>query len=112
MSSRDLEADHLAEAAAAHLLLDGLEQVVGLVGDVVVGVAGDPEERVVDDLHPREEVARLAAITSSSGTKVVPSPIARKRRSSSFGTLTRATTSSSFSGLRSSTAMLSERFEM
>ena len=40
----DLEADHLAEAAAAKLLLDRLEEVVRLVGHVVVGVAGDPEE--------------------------------------------------------------------
>ncbi len=51
----DLEADHLAEAAAADLVLDRLAEVVGLVGDVVVGVAGDAEERVADDLHPREQ---------------------------------------------------------
>ena len=51
----DLEPDHLAEAATAQLLLDGLEQVVGLVGDVVVGVAGDAEEGVVGDLHAGEE---------------------------------------------------------
>ena len=51
----DLESDDLAEAAPAQLLLDRLQQVVGLVGDVVVGVAGDPEQRVVDDLHPREQ---------------------------------------------------------
>ena len=55
----DLEAHHLAEAAAAELLLDGLEHVVGLVGDVVVGVAGDPEERVAHHLHPREERAEV-----------------------------------------------------
>ena len=48
---------------------------------------------------PGKRSSRLAAITSSSGTKVSPpSPIGRKRRSSSFGTLTRAATSSSFSG--------------
>ena len=56
---RDLEPDHLAEAAAADLLLDRQQQVVGLVGDVVVGVPGDAEERVVDDLHPREEVVEV-----------------------------------------------------
>jgi hypothetical protein len=51
----DLDAHDLAEAAAAQLVLDGLEQVVGLVGDLEVGVAGDAEGRPVDDLHPREE---------------------------------------------------------
>ena len=51
----ELEPDDLAEAAAADLVLDRLAQVVGLVGDVVVGVAGDAEERVIEDLHPREE---------------------------------------------------------
>ena len=55
----DLEPDDLAEAAAADLLLDRQQEVVGLVGDVVVGVARDPEERVVDDLHPREEVIEI-----------------------------------------------------
>ena len=55
----DLEPHDLAEAAPAQLLLDRLQQVVGLVGDVVVGVAGDPEERVVEHLHPREERAEV-----------------------------------------------------
>jgi len=36
-----LDPHDLAEAAAADLGLHGLEQVVGLVGDLVVGVAGD-----------------------------------------------------------------------
>ncbi len=51
----DLEPHHLAEATPAQLLLDRLKNVVSLVGDVVVGVARDPEERMVDDLHPREQ---------------------------------------------------------
>ena len=45
----------LAEAAAAQLGLDGLEQVVGLVGDLEVGVARDAEHAAVDDLHAREQ---------------------------------------------------------
>ena len=48
--SLDLETDRLAEAPAAELLLDGQQQVVGLVlleGEV--GVAGDPEEVVLFD---------------------------------------------------------------
>src|SRR5207247_5344796 len=51
----DLDADDLAEAPAAQLGLDGPEQVVGLVGDLEVGVAGDAEEPVVDDLHAGEQ---------------------------------------------------------
>ena len=55
MPCLDLEAHDLAEAAAAQLVLDGLQQVVGLVGDGEVGVARDPEDRRVDDLHAREQ---------------------------------------------------------
>ncbi len=55
----DLEPDDLAEPPPAQLLLDRLHQVVGLVGDVVVGVAGDPEQGVLEDLHPREERAEV-----------------------------------------------------
>ena len=51
----DLEAHDLAEAPPAQLGLDGPQQVVGLVGDVEVGVARDAEEAVVDDLHAGEE---------------------------------------------------------
>ena len=41
-----LEPDDLAEAALAQLVLDRPQQVVGLVGDREVGVAGDPEDVV------------------------------------------------------------------
>ena len=51
----DLDAHDVAEAAPAQLVLDRLEQVVGLVGDREVGVAGDAEDVVVDDLHAREQ---------------------------------------------------------
>ena len=51
----DLQPDRLAEAPAAQLRLDGLQEVVGLVGDLEVGVAGDAEDRVTVDLHPGEE---------------------------------------------------------
>ena len=60
MSARDLEPDHLAEAPAPELVLDGREQVVGLVGDVEVGVARHPEEAVGDDLHPGEQRVEVA----------------------------------------------------
>ena len=45
----------IAEAAAAQLDAPRLEQVVGLVRDGQVGVARDPERRVLDHLHAREQ---------------------------------------------------------
>ena len=54
--SLDLEADRLAEPAAAELLLDGHQQVVRLVLlDREVGVAGHAEEVVLLDLHAAEQ---------------------------------------------------------
>ena len=53
----DLEPDRLAESPAPKLLLDRHQQVVGLVLlDGEVGVAGDPEQVGLDDLHAREQV--------------------------------------------------------
>ena len=51
----DLDADHVAEAAAPELRLDRLEEIVGVVGHLEVGVARDAEERLLGDLHPGEE---------------------------------------------------------
>ncbi len=52
----DLEPHRLAEASPPELLLDGQQQIVRLVLlDGQVGVARDPEEVVLDDLHAREE---------------------------------------------------------
>ncbi len=50
-----LEPHDVAEPAPAQLDLHRLEQVVGVVRHVEVGVAGDPERRRLDDLHAREE---------------------------------------------------------
>ncbi len=58
-AGRDLDADRLAEAPAAQLGLDGLQQVVGLVGDLEVGVARHAEVAVVEDLHAREQVGQV-----------------------------------------------------
>ena len=55
MPAADLHPHGLAEAPRAQLLLDRLQQVVGLVGDREVRVAGDAEDGVVEDLHAREE---------------------------------------------------------
>ncbi len=51
----DLDAHSVAEAAAAQLELDRLEQVVCLVGDLEVGVTGHAEDGALGDLHLREE---------------------------------------------------------
>ncbi len=52
---RHLDAHDVAEAAAAELGLDGLEQVVGVVRHLEVGVTGDAEEHALGDLHPRKQ---------------------------------------------------------
>ena len=52
---RHLDADDVAEATASELGLDRLEEVVGVVGHVEVGVARNPEQRALGDLHPGEE---------------------------------------------------------
>ena len=52
---RHLEPHDVAEPAPAQLDLHRLEQVVGVVGHVEVGVARDPERRRLDHLHAREE---------------------------------------------------------
>ena len=55
-----LQADGLAEAAAAQLDLDRGQQVVGLlVLQGQVRVAGDPEGVVLEHLHPREEAVEV-----------------------------------------------------
>ena len=51
----DLDPDDLAEAPAAELVLDRLQQVGRVVGHLEVGVAGDAEDVVVGDLHAGEE---------------------------------------------------------
>ena len=52
---RHLDPDDVAEPPSAQLQLDCLEQVVGLVRDLEVGVAGEPEHGPLADLHLREQ---------------------------------------------------------
>ena len=55
----DLEPDGRAEPSSPELLLDRQQEVVRLVLlDLEVGVAGDPEEVVLLDLHAREQACR------------------------------------------------------
>ena len=56
----DLEPDRRAEPAALQLLLERLEQVLGVVLlDLEVLVAGDPERVVLQDLHAGEELVEV-----------------------------------------------------
>ena len=58
----DLQAHGRAEAAAQQLLLQGLEQVLGVVLlDLQVLVAGDPEGVGVEHLHAREQSLEVLA---------------------------------------------------
>ena len=103
----------LAEAAAAQLGLDRLQQVVGLVGDREVGVARDAEDVPWSRISmPGNSASRFSAIRSSSGTNVAPSPTGTKRGSISFGTFTRANVCTPVTGSRTSTPSDSERLEM
>ena len=56
--ARDLDADDVTEAPPAQLVLDRFEQVVGLVGDLEVGVPGDAECAALEDLHLREQAGQ------------------------------------------------------
>ena len=79
-----------AEPAPQQFLLQGLHEVLGVVlVDLEVLVAGHPEDMVLDDLHALEQLARWAAMTSSSGTKRALRRRARNGAASG-GTLTRA----------------------
>ena len=56
----DLEPDGRPEPAAQQLLLERLDEVLGLVFvDLDVFVAGDAEDVVVEDLHAGEQVAEV-----------------------------------------------------
>ena len=57
----DLEPDRRAEPAPGQLLLQGGEEVLGVVLlDLEVLVAGDPEGEVLMHLHPGEELVEVA----------------------------------------------------
>ena len=52
---RDLQPDDVSEAAATQLELDCLQQIVGVVRHLEVGIARDAEGRALGNLHPGEE---------------------------------------------------------
>ena len=105
----DLDPDDVAEAPLSQLELDCLEEVVGVVGELEVGVPRDAEQRPLGDLHPREERRQEMEITDSSGTRRPPASTKRSRPS---GTFTRANRSSWLSGSTARTPSELERPEM
>ena len=94
------------------LLLQRLEEVLGVVLlDLEVLVAGDPEGVVLEHLHAGEQLVEVR------GDDVLErdEPLRRRpstNRGKSGGTLTRAKCSLPVSGLRTSTARLSDSPEM
>ena len=89
----DLDADDLAEAPAAKLGLDRLEQVVGLVRHLEVSVARDAEDAAIDDLHAREQgVEVVRDDLFERHEDVLVDRTSTKRGSSSFGTSRARTT--------------------
>ena len=112
----DLDAHDLAEAPAAQLVLDGLQQVGGVVGDLQVGVAGHAKDVVVGDLHTweqRVEVVSDHVLKRHQQRRLGGGFLSvTKRGRISVGTLTRANTVCSLIGSRTSTARLRDRLEM
>ena len=109
----DLEADHRQEPAAAQLLLEGEEQVVGgVVVEGEVGVTGDPEDAGLADLHPREQLVEEGHHDLLEGDEPLTSRAAAAAGRRSGGILTRAKRDVSSVRLRTSTPTLSERLEM
>ena len=102
--ARDLEPHDVAEAAPAQLELDRLEQVVGLVRDLEVGVARDAEQRRA---RRSPSPGRAAAGSARSRPRAAGAGRARRpatKRGRPSGTLTRAKRSSPVSGSRTNDA--------
>ena len=78
---RHLEPHHVAEAPAPQLGLDGLEEVVGVVGQLEVGVLGDAEQRPPAISIPGKSTGRKWEMTDSSGTSRLPIVTNRSRTS-------------------------------
>ena len=111
MSSADLQAHRGAEPAAGQLALERLQQVlVAVLLDLDVGVAGDPEDVVRDDLEAREQLRQVGADELLERQVAGRRPCRARGRSACtlLGTLTRAKCSTPVAGSRTSTARLSD----
>ena len=94
----DLQPDRRAEPAPGQLPLQRLQQVlVAVLVDLEVGVAGDPEQVVLDHLHAGEELAQVGGdqvLERQEPHRRGSSPVApRTNRGTLLGTLTRANSS-------------------
>ena len=109
----DLEPHDAAELAApAQHRLDRLEEVLGFVLELEVGVAGDAERVVREHLHPGEQRVELRRDHLLERHEALAVGERRRSAGSSGGTFTRAKRSSPLDGSRTVTARLSDRFEM
>ena len=103
----DLQPDRRAEPAPGQLPLQGLQQVlVAVLVDLELGVAGDPEQVVLDDLHAGEELPEVGGDQlldrqePDAGRRRRPAVAPRTKRGTLLGTLTRANSSGPPSGSR------------
>ena len=115
MSSVDLQAYGRAEPAAHELALERLEQVlVAVLLHLEVGVAGDPEQVVLDDLHAGEQHRRWRRSgPPAAGTRPRPRLWeTTTNRGTLLGTFTRAKWRRRPSGSRTRTARFSDNPEM
>ena len=124
MVDADLQPHRRAEAAPGQLALQRLQQVlVAVVVHLELGVAGDPEQVVLDDLHAGEELAQVGGDQLLDRQEPRPRAVdahppagpARRpttNRGTLLGTLMRANSSGPPSGSRTMTARLSDRPEM
>ena len=108
----DLQAHRRPEAAPHELLLQGLEQVLGVVLlDLQVLVAGDPEHVVLQHLHAREQLLQVR------GDDVLQRDVAAAGRPPGSGTAAAAPSPGRsarwpLTGLRTTTARFRDRPEM
>ena len=100
-----------ADLAPQHLLLQGEQQVLGVVLlDLDVLVAGNPEGVVLNDMHAAEELIEVAGDDVLERDEAALGEQKEPRRT--VGTLTRANCRAPVCGLRTSTARLIDSPEM
>src|SRR5262249_23024910 len=106
----DLQPHRGAAAALAHLLLDGLEQVLNLVViNFVLAIAGDAEGRRPVQLHAGEQLRQVHAndrFQRREGVAVAAGRATKRGRTP--GAWTTANKFSAWPGLRNRTARLSD----
>ena len=112
-----LQPHRRAEPAPGQLAFQRLQQVlVAVLVDLQLGVAGDPEQVVLDHLHAGEELAQVDGDELLDRQEAAPLAVVAARctnRGTLFGTLTRANSSGCRRpGRAPTTARFSDRPEM